>query len=1190
METPGTTIGPYRVLRTIASGGMGTVYRAEGPPGPVALKVIHPHLLSTPGFRERFLREGEIGRRIRHENVVATLDCGAAESDGAPRLYLAMEFVDGATLRSLLTELERVPESLCRHIAREVARGLAAIHEAGVIHRDLKPENVLITRDHVVKVMDLGVARAAEEAMRLSLSGNFVGSVLYASPEQFAGPGAELDGRADLYSLGVVLYELCSGAHPYPSEGFAQAVAQAVEKEPRRLGESVPQLSPFFEEVVHALLAKDRERRFPSARALADTLDAGERSDWWRERSRELRAQAKRPLRRIRIPREAALYGRDADLAVLAGLFERTKAGDGQVLLLEGEAGIGKTRLLDDFVGRLEVGGEDLDFLLGSYPPGGAATALGAFRAAFRDHFGDRGSAPWLGGAPLLAPAFDALLRGDPPPEGREPLTKDSLHTCFVHATRSLAAERPTILLVEDLHFAPEEGRALFAALAQAAAGHRILLVGTTRPGLPGGWVANLTRLPHATRRELARLGPKHLALLLRDAFRSEALADDLGHRIALKSDGNPFFALEIIRGLKEDRALARSADGRWITTRVIRDLVVPSSVLDLVQARIAELTEEDRAALDVAACLGFEFDPLLLAAALDLPRIPTLQRLSRIERVHRLVRSAGERLVFDHHQVQEALYAAIPELLKREYHGAIGQAIEARAPRPDGATSVALADHFLLAARGERALVHLPAALAHLERSYLNEPAIQLAGRALAAPGLLAGRARAEMLLRMADRLETLGRRDAQRTALDEAASLADAEGDPGLRARARRALGWFLFVVGRPDEAEPQCTEAVTLARAAGDRAVEAAATANLGIFCAARSRHEEARAFLTSALTLARETGDRRMEAGLTGNLGMLAAMLGRTDEAIESYRQALHLAREIGDRRAECIATVNLGSALSKLGRHDEVLAHYEQALSLARDIGNRATEAMALGNLGVLAWNLGRTAEALPRIEKAVSLSREIGDRRGEARASGNLGRVLLDLGRRPEAAHAIEAALAAARANGDRLYEGYALLGLGLERREAGDLDGAGARFEESARVRSEIGDRGGLAKTLVEVASLRAEQGNLDAAKRALSEAEALARDTGVLEARVLALAERAALPGEDASAAEALLAENATALTLGSALRARWLLYRATGRPGHLAEARRLLDFLVGNAPADDRRSVVECVRVHREVAAGR
>ncbi|MHC4817267.1 MAG: ATP-binding protein, partial [Planctomycetota bacterium] len=497
------------------------------------------------------------------------------------------------------------------------------------------------------------------------------------------------------------------------------------------------------------------------------------------------------PLRRIRIPRETSLYGREGELARLRSLYQRASAGEGQVALIQGEAGIGKTRLADELIGLLQSDGEDLDFLFGGYPPGGAATAAGAWSTAYREHFGSddlvQTLSEYLTVTPSLIPAAAALLLGEPPPAGSEPLTKDSIQTVFVHATRALAAERPTVVLIEDLHFAPEEGRALLAALALAVPEHRILLIATARPGLSKEWISNLERLEQVQPMTLDRLGPKDVGELLIDAFRSERLATELALPIATKSDGNPFFIFEIIRGLREDERIAQRDDGSWVSTRAIRRIEIPSSVRELVQARMAELDEEQRELLDVAACCGFDFDPLLVGDVLGLPDIPLLRRLGRLENPHRIVRSAGMRYVFDHHQVQEALYEAQSGLLRQRYHAAIGEALERRAGEAtDGATAVQLCEHFLKGGRGERALRYLDGALEHLASCYRNDEAVGLARRALEIEGLLGGTRRAEVLLSLAERVHRLRRPEEEEPAVKEALALAEEDGDPGLRAPA--------------------------------------------------------------------------------------------------------------------------------------------------------------------------------------------------------------------------------------------------------------------------------------------------------------------------------------------------------------------------------------------------------------------
>ena len=375
------SIGPYRLISGLGAGGMGRVFLAESDGGArVAIKVVHPHLLERPGYRERFLREVDMGMRVVHPNVVRTLDAGTVLEDGKPVDYLAMEFVEGRTLRALLDDLWRTPEPLCRHVGREIAKGLEAVHAAGILHRDLRPENVLITKDHVVKVMDLGVARLVEESARLSQSGVFVGSVAYAAPEQIKDGGRDIDHRVDLYALGITLYELACGRHPFPEEEIARALFRQLNEDPSPPSKLEPTLTPFFDEVVLELLARDPEQRFPTAHAVRAALEEGETSAWWQDRARTLRARTQRPLRRPARAAGPALVGREGELATLRAMGRAATLARGQVALVLGEAGIGKTRLLSELADQMGLEVDAPHVLMGGLRARGRGDGVGGLR------------------------------------------------------------------------------------------------------------------------------------------------------------------------------------------------------------------------------------------------------------------------------------------------------------------------------------------------------------------------------------------------------------------------------------------------------------------------------------------------------------------------------------------------------------------------------------------------------------------------------------------------------------------------------------------------------------------------------------------------------------------------------------------------------------------------------------------
>ncbi|HEX6272660.1 MAG TPA: protein kinase [Polyangiaceae bacterium] len=268
--------GRYRVEKLLGAGGMGAVYRAEHVhmKKTVALKVLHKEFIGVNEIVARFEREAIAAARIEHPNVAPARDFGKLD-DGS--FYLVLEYVDGKSLRELIAE-GPLDAQRAVAIAKQIALALVAAHGAGIVHRDLKPDNVMLVPQadgsERVKVLDFGIARVTlspeveKAATNLTKVGSVMGTVAYMAPEQAL--GEEVDERADLYALGVIVHEMLSGRVPFDADSAAQILAKQITEAPPPLPPGAP---AALGALVSELLGKTRVERPPSARAVLERLE-----------------------------------------------------------------------------------------------------------------------------------------------------------------------------------------------------------------------------------------------------------------------------------------------------------------------------------------------------------------------------------------------------------------------------------------------------------------------------------------------------------------------------------------------------------------------------------------------------------------------------------------------------------------------------------------------------------------------------------------------------------------------------------------------------------------------------------------------------------------------------------------------------------------------------------------------------
>ena len=914
--------GRYEVLRFLGEGGLKRVYLARDTQ---LQREVAVSAFKSVGVDRNTLvrarREAESMAKLGdHPNIVTIYDIGEEHGE----LFLVSQFMSGGDLAALASQADGgklAVEEVVR-VGLDVARGLEHAHANEVVHRDVKPENVWLAPDGTAKLGDFGLAVAADRS-RLTADGAMVGTVAYMSPEQ--GLGRPADARSDLYSLGAVLYQITCGTVPFEGDDAAAVISQHVSTVPVTPSWHRSEVPRPLEQLLLKLLAKTPEERLGSATEVTEALEAiGSISPGGFAEERSETAQA---LDRLS---EGALLGRTREMKELRSAIDDAIAGRGRVVMVAGEAGIGKTRLATEIGSYAGLRGAQV--LWGRCYESAGAPAYWPWVQIVRAHAQVRDPDALrseLGsGASDIAQVVSELhgrLPDLPQPQPLDPeQARFRLFDSITTFLANVSISSPLALFIEDLHLADTPSLLLLQFLSSELDSKRIIVLGTYRDSeLEENHPLHdaLASLSHGRgfeRLRLGRLSKPQVKTLLEELSRQPLESSDelaLLEAVFTESGGNPYFIEEITRNLVESGAIyVREGDGKWVSdARHIDELRIPKGIRDVIERRLDRLPERCRLLLSTASVIGHDF-------GLDvLERVSELQPANLVEQLSEAIdaglvspkRDELNRYLFDHVATRDALYQALPEQQRVGLHQAVGEALEQLYEARIESHLGELSHHFAQAA---------PAGLAEKAADYAwwageragslaaHEDAVAHFTQALALFDTVSEEParRCELLLALGEANSRAGEQTVARAAFLEAADISQRLSQPDSYARAALGYGGGIGGFTATDIADAKVLELLRAALGAlpdRDSSLRVRVMGRLAVELYYTNDQVEPDALSSAAVEMAERLGDAKLL--MISIYSRQWAIMGPDglDDGLAAGEEIVRLARLVGDAEME-----------------------------------------------------------------------------------------------------------------------------------------------------------------------------------------------------------------------------------------------------------------------------------------------
>ena len=860
----------YQIQAHLGTGGMGEVYRVLDleQDREYALKILN-EMMDGQAVRRRFHREFQMLSRLQHPRLVRTYTWGFAEE----RPYFTMDYLPGKTLEKIIAGHALLDQFLTPHffdLIQQLAEGLAYVHAQGAVHRDLKPSNIMVleTEEGIeTTILDLGLAKFRHlHSTSITQSGAAIGTAEYMSPEQ--GKGLWVDHRSDLYSLGIILYEMLTGAPPFFGQNPISVIMKHIREMPPPMGEVNIAVSEETQQIALKLLAKEPVDRYQSAEEVLRALPSGfVLPD---DEQRGVPMKVMRP----------QFVGRESEMKMLRAMLKDVLVGEQRVVLISGEAGVGKSRLVEELLGDARV----YDFLsLKSAGREESGQIYGALIDAFQGMAGLMGRMP----DPVETDKFSVMER-------------------WLQVLKRLRAKKPIVLCLEDIQWLDELTLEFLQYVLRDPEPCPFLLCLTCRWSNLEPLSEEIEKFIHsnefagATQIQLKNLPREEVGYLAASMLGERSIPLDALQTLFRETGGLPLFVVEAVRTLVNANVVRQNAYGDWQWGEFLERLL-SDDISEVLYRRVAALSAVQRQVMEYACVFLNDFSFELLAAIWlgdELELLDVLEDL--IEEGLLITYGDEERYRFSQGLYRRAIYDRMQDVRRRLLHREIGNALE-KAEDAEELTEE-LADHFAAAEERDKAVKYMRLS----GRKALETQAYRQALRrfetvwnwASGQDGFFKSQVDTiDFLCDYADVLYGCGQHNRALELLDKAqALLPDDRKD--LKARILRNIGGVHGVLQHGEIAKEYMLEALQLYRKLDDLDGEIQALGGLAYLCDVSGQHEKAIAYMRREIEKRRVLGDPQNEVFIQGREGQAALMGFRFETAKEHLEASVKTSHKFG----------------------------------------------------------------------------------------------------------------------------------------------------------------------------------------------------------------------------------------------------------------------------------------------------